>query len=159
MSPHGDDLTLPYDGTVLRRPEPRHVCAPPLADHMMRLPAGPATWPSIDRVRAYVAAGCTHYVLRGGEVAAPGDPWETPCPLHVPPKPTKVGTMAAEPLGTLWRCDCGVIWVVRTYQPPPSKGGYYAGGPPQWYRASRPERRPLRRSFRARLIARLRAAL
>lgn len=156
MSPHGDNLDL---GVILDRPMPGHVCQPPVRDHMMRPPSGPAIWPSIGDIRDLIAAGCTHYVLLGDTVSRAGDPWETPCPVHVPPKASKVDTMAAEPIGTLWRChDCGTVWIVDKDRPPPMRGGYVSGGPPQWYRATRRQRRAARPSFRARLIARLRGA-
>lgn len=149
MSPYGDDLDT---GVLMHRPVPPHVCAPPLADHMMTPPHGPAAIPSRPEIVRLIQRGCTHYGWRDSLT-----PWGEPCPVHPLPKPTKVGTMAAEPVGSLWRChDCGRVWIVRPYEPPRTRGGYYAGGPPQWYPATRFERRPLRVSRRGRLLAWLR---
>lgn len=141
--------------TVLHRPEPpTHTCAPPIRDHMVRPPHGPALTPSIDERDRLATRGCRHW-LDGAD----RQPWGEACPVHPVPGAAKVGTMAAEPVGTLWRCDdCGTVWIVRSQRDidsrsawtAPRTGGYRAGGPPQWARATWWERRVLPRRGRRR---------
>lgn len=144
-------------GSVRHRPPKAelHPCTPPVRDWMITVPGGPAVWPSIARVRNLIAAGCTHYVLRGDMVSAPGVEWSESCPLHPAPKPHKIGDRAAEPIGTLWQCDvCGTVWIARMHDGGPFKGGYVGGGPAQWHRATRSECAPLRRAAHRRLFRR-----